>query len=260
MQALSRHWPEYVSEACCLGLFMLSATAFAILLQLPTSPVAGWTTSPLAARVPMGVAMGLTAAALIYSPAGRRSGAHMNPAVTLTFLRLGKIGPADALAYVAAQFAGAIAGLALTIPLFRGLAADSAINFVATSPGVNGPATAFAGETAISFLLMSTVLVMSNHRRLARFTGLAAAALVATFIVFEAPLSGMSMNPARSFASAVFAHSPALWIYFIAPPLGMLTAAEVYVLLAGRTRVRCAKLHHPPAAPCIFACGFLETT
>jgi len=97
-------------------------------------------------------------------------------------------------------------------------------------------------------------------RRLARFTGLVAAALVATFIVIEAPLSGMSMNPARSLASAVFAHSPALWIYFIAPPLGMLTAAEVYVLLAGRTRVRCAKLHHPPAATCIFACGFLETT
>src|SRR5512143_1888889 len=119
---------------------MISATAFAILLQLPTSPLAGWTTSSWASRLPMGVAMGLTAAALIYSPFGRRSGAHMNPAVTLVFLRLGKITATDALAYVVAQVVGAVVGVGLTIPLFHGLPADPAIDYVATAPGISGVA------------------------------------------------------------------------------------------------------------------------
>lgn len=238
---------------------MVSATAFAILLQLPTSPLAGWTTSEWLARLPMGIAMGLTAAALIYSPPGRRSGAHMNPAVTLAFLRLGKISLPDAVAYVVAQFIGAAVGIGLTIPIFHGLAGNPSVNYVATAPGINGSLAAFGGEVSMSFLLMLTVLFMSNTTRVARFTGVAAAGLVAAFIVIEAPLSGMSMNPARSFGSAIFAHSAGLWIYFTAPPLGMLAATEAYHRMVGRARVRCAKLHHPRRTTCIFSCGYLET-
>jgi aquaporin Z len=233
MRHLRRHLADYVSEATCLALFMVSATAFALLLQLPVSPFTGWTMSAMGGRVPMGLAMGLTAAALIYSPAGRRSGPHMNPAVTLAFLRLGKIAPATAAGYIVAQFIGGIGGVAVTVPLFDGLPADASVNFVATMPGPDGPAAAFAAEFGISFLMMATVLACSHWSRLAHYTGLAAATLVALFIVFEAPLSGMSMNPARSLGSAVFAHSPYLWIYFIAPPLGMLGAAEGFVRIGG---------------------------
>jgi aquaporin Z len=250
---------EYAIEGCCLGLFMISATGFAVALQHPRSPLAGWTMSPVLARVPMGLAMGATAAALIYSPLGRRSGAHMNPAVTLTFLRLGKIAWLDAAAYVAAQFVGGAAGLMLAVPLFRYLPADASVNFAATMPGPAGVAGAFAGEAVISFLLMLTVLAISNAPGVERFTGLAAAVLVAAFIIVEAPLSGMSMNPARTLASALFAHSAGLWIYFTAPPLGMFAAAEVFLRAAGRDRVRCAKLHHPRGVPCIFHCGHMES-
>src|SRR5436305_14077930 len=102
-RTLRHHWLEYTIEAACLGLFMVSAAGFATLLQHPQSPVAGWTSSPLLQRIPMGMAMGLTLIAIIYSPLGARSGAHMNPAVTLTFFRLGKIASADALAYVVSQ-------------------------------------------------------------------------------------------------------------------------------------------------------------
>src|SRR5512132_788828 len=109
--AFRHHWPEYSIEAACLGVFMVSAAGFATLLQHPLSPLAGWTASPLVQRIPMGVAMGLTLIAIVYSPAGGRSGAHMNPVVTLTFLRLGKIASADAVAYMAAQFAGGFAGI-----------------------------------------------------------------------------------------------------------------------------------------------------
>ena len=101
--------------------------------------------------MPMGVAMGLTAVALIYSPPGRRSGAHMNPAVTLTFFRLGKISAVDAVAYVGAQFAGGAAGICLAILVFRRFAADAAVNYVATMPGSAGAPGAFAGEVVISF-------------------------------------------------------------------------------------------------------------
>src|SRR5262245_56637822 len=102
------HWPEYVIEGACIGLFLISAAGFATLLQHPSSPLARWTAPPIVKRIPMGIAMGLTAIALIYSPLGRRSGAHLNPAVTLTYYRLGKVAGADAAAYAAAQFAGAL--------------------------------------------------------------------------------------------------------------------------------------------------------
>src|SRR5262249_45641157 len=155
----------------------------------------------------MGCAMGLTAIALVYSPLGKRSGAHMNPAVTLTFLGLGRVAPRDALFYVLAQFAGGAVGLLACARLLGPLLGDPHVNYVATVPGDRGIDIAFAAELVISFLLMSVVLRVSSRPALARYTGLCAGALVALYITFEAPLSGMSMNPARSFGSALLAHS-----------------------------------------------------
>ena len=114
---------------------------------------------------------------------------------------------------------------------------------------------AFFAEAGISFVLMLTILAISNHSRLAPFTGLFAGLLVWTYITIEAPLSGMSMNPARTFGSALLAQDYlGLWIYFTAPPLGMLLAAETFTRSFG-ARVICAKLHHPHNGPCIFGCG-----
>ena len=248
------HWVEYLAEAAGLGLFMVSAAAFATLLQHPASP---WvlTSSGALARVPMGIAMGVTAVGLIYSPWGRRSGAHMNPAVTLTFWRLGKIASADAGFYVAAQVLGGAAGIALATWMLRGLPGDGSVNYVATLPGPAGAGVAFAAETAISFGMMLVVLVVSNHARVQRFTGICAGLLVCAYIVVEAPLSGMSMNPARSLGPALMAgRLESLWIYFTAPLAGMLLAAEVYVHRRGLAGVRCAKLDHSPDARCIFRC------
>jgi aquaporin Z len=257
MKRLAAHWPEYLIEAICLALFMASAALAATVLQHPVSPLAGWSETPLLQRLPMGITMGLTAVALIYSPLGVRSGAHMNPAVTLTFLRLGKIAPWDAAGYIAAQFVGGAAGIALASWALGGLPAHPSVNYVATVPGTAGPGIAFAAELLISFLMMSVVLGMSNTPGLARFTGIGAGFLVAVYITLEAPLSGMSMNPARTLGSNVLAStiSP-LWIYFTAPPIGMLLAGEYYARRHGGAGVRCAKLHHPSAVRCIFACGY----
>jgi len=254
-EALKRHWPEYLMEAAALGLFMVSAILFTVLLEHPASPIRQAIDSGVHRRVLMGLAMGGTAVAIIYSPWGRRSGAHMNPSVTLTFLRLGKIAPADAFFYIAAQFAGGLAAVVLTAAAIRMALRHPAVNFAATLPGPAGPGVAFAAETVISFLLMLTVLTVSNLKRVAHLTGLAAGVLVAAYIALESPLSGMSMNPARTVASAVPAGALGpLWIYFTAPTLGMLLAAQAFVAARGARAVLCAKLHHDHVARCIFRC------
>jgi len=249
--ALTRHWPEYLIEAASLGSFMVSASLFAILLFHPRSPLP-FTDSALTRRALMGLAMALTAIALIYSPWGRRSGAHFNPAVTLTFFRLGKVKVWDAAFYVAAQFVGGVCGMLLVAVVAGPFVGDPAVNYVVTVPGSAGVAVAFMAEVAIAFCTMTTVLALSNSPRWAGFTGLCAGALVAAYITIEAPLSGMSLNPARTFASAVPAGVwQAFWVYLTAPLAGMLLAAELRVRWARRP-VICAKLQHDQATRCIF--------
>jgi aquaporin Z len=252
------HWPEYLLEAIGLGLFMLSACAFTALLEHPASFARQALPDPFARRALIGLAMGLTAVALIYSPLGKRSGAHLNPAVTATFWRLGRIGTRDATFYVLSQFAGASAGVALFTFLFgNAVIADTAVNYIVTVPGMAGRWPAFLAEAFISAGLMFTVLTVSNKPALNRYTGLCAGALVALFITIEAPLSGMSMNPARTFASALPARVwTDAWIYFLAPLVGMLTAAELYLVTRGRSAVLCCKLHHENDSRCIFPCRY----
>ncbi len=242
-------------EGALLGC-LIAACAFAALLEHPASPVHRAVPAAGVRRLLMGVAMGLTAVGLIRSPWGQQSGAHMNPSLTVTFFRLGKVARADAAGYVAGQFLGSVAGVLVVRTALGMLAAHPAIRFAATSPGPRGTAVAFAAELLMSFVMMSVVLVASNSRRLARYTPLLAGTLVATYIAVEAPISGMSMNPARSFASALAAWQwTALWVYFTAPPLGMLLAAEAYVLVRGAHGVVCAKLNHFTSRRCIFRCG-----
>jgi aquaporin Z len=258
-RALMRaHWPEYVIEATSLGLFMVSACLFTALLEYPGSPLRQELDEPWIRRALIGVAMGLTAIALIYSPWGKRSGAHLNPAVTLTFWRLRKVQPRDAVFYIAAQCIGAIAGVTLSVLLLgEAVVAERNVNYVVTMPGPAGVWPALAGELLMSFGMMLTVLTVSNRPAINRYTGILAGALVAIYIAVEAPWSGMSMNPARSLGSALPANMWSdLWIYFLAPPLGMLLAAEVYLRLKGSAAVLCCKLHHDNDQPCRFNCRY----
>lgn len=255
--ALVNHWPEYLIEAAGLCLFMVSACSFAVLIFHPSSFVNSRIASPLVRRMLMGAMMGLTAIAIIYSPWGKRSGAHINPSTTLTFLRLGKVAAQDAALYVLAQFTGAVAGIILSALLLGKLISDASVNYVTTVPGPGGALPAFIAEAIISFILMTAILFISNNQRAARWTGAVAGLLVAAYISFEAPISGMSMNPARTFGSALGARDwTAIWVYFTAPPLGMMAAAELYTRTRGSKRVMCAKLHHRNNQRCIFRCGY----
>jgi aquaporin Z len=257
ISAASRHWPEYLIEAMCLGLFMVSACSFTVLLEHPGSAIRQMLPSAFVRRLLAGVAMGLTAIALIYSPWGKQSGAHLNPSVTLTFFRLGKIEPWDACFYVIAQFIGGILGVLFSGLIWGYAIAEQNVRYAATLPGARGTGVAFVAEMVISFVMMTMVLNVSNSAQIARFTGVIAGVLVATYVTLEAPLSGMSMSPARSFASAAPARLwNSLWIYFTAPPLGMMLAAQVYLWLRGKDAVFCAKLLHDNVKRCIFRCNY----
>jgi aquaporin Z len=249
---ITAHWREYLIEGWGLGMFMVSACLFCALIEHPSSPVRARIENAFVRRLLMGVAMGVTAIGIIYSPWGMRSGAHINPAVTLTFLRLGRIGAKDALFYVIAQTIGGALGVVVSAAILRRAIAHPAVDYVVTVPG-GKRRVAFVAELAISFVLMFVVLSVSANERAARFTGAIAGALVAMYIAVEAPYSGMSMNPARTIASAIVARKwRGFWIYMVAPPAAMLLAAEAYVATIGAPRDACAKLHHASDVPCIF--------
>ena len=250
---LRLHWPEYLMEGGEAGIYLFSACAIATLLWHPASPVQGYLPNDAVRRALMGLTMGATIMAIVLSPWGKQSGAHFNPAVTLTFYRLRKVTPWDALFYCITQLSGAVAGVALASLLLRGAPAHHAIRYAATLPGIYGDGIAFVAELVISFLLMSAILFASNHQLLAPYTHHFAALLAAVYIAFESPLSGMSTNPARTFGPAVYArYWHALWIYFVAPPLGMLAGGQVFLLIRQGKGPYCAKLHHHNDKRCIF--------
>jgi len=258
INCLRFHWPEYLMEAAEVGLYLFLTCVFASLLLSPASPVRHFIGSTLELRALMGLAVGGTVVAIVMSPWGKQSGGHFNPALTLAFYRLGKMRLPDALIYVVAQFSGAIGGVCVArylLPVGR-----PAIRYAVTAPGIRSNAVAFIGELAISFVLMSTILVSSNRESLTRYTPYLVGLLYAIFITLEAPLSGMSMNPARSFGPALHvSYWHAIWLYFSAPTLGMLIAAEVFLRARGGVNPFCAKLHHANNKRCIFRHGSAPT-
>ena len=243
-------------EAAEVALYLFLTCVFASLLLYPASPVRHVVGSTIGLRALMGLAVGVTVAAIVMSPWGKQSGGHFNPALTVAFYRLGKMDLPDALFYVTAQFSGAIGGVCIARYLLPDTIGRHAIRYAVTAPGVRGSAVAFIGELTISFVLMSTILVASNREQLARYTPYLVGLSYAAFITLEAPLSGMSMNPARSLAPALHvSYWHALWLYFTAPTLGMLVAAELFLRVGGGLHPFCAKLHHANNKRCIFRHG-----
>ena len=254
--AWREHWPEYLIEGWALGTFMLSASIVVVLLESRQLPFRELIPSPLIRRMLVGMAMGLTAFGLIYSRWGRRSGAHMNPAVTLAFLRLRLVRPIDGLFYILAQTVGGTFGVLAGFLLTAGMLAAPDARWVVTVPGSCGPFVAFGAEFLMAMFLMLVVLRFSSTPTLRGYTGCAAALMVAIFITLAAPCSGMSINPARTLASAIPSQVwTAVWVYLLAPPLGMLAAAELHRWLSRGLLRHCAKLCHDNRIRCIH-CGY----
>ncbi len=247
----------YVYEGVELAIFMVSACVFTVFLFDPSFPAFRLLPSAAIRRTLMGIAMGVTAILIIRSPMGKRSGAHFNPAITLTYLHLGRIARWDAVFYVIFQFAGGAFGVAGSAVVLRGSISVPAVDYAVTVPGRYGTAAAFLAEFFMAAVLMGVVLWASNRPALASYTSYLVGVLIALYILFFAPVSGFSINPARTTGSAVFANVwTGWWLYFIAPLLGMIASAELYVLAFGADRILCAKLHPDPKYTCPFLCHY----
>jgi aquaporin Z len=255
--AFLRHWRPYLDEGVELAIFMISACFFTVWLFDPGMPALHFLPGSALRRFLMGVSMGATAILIIRSPMGKRSGAHFNPAITLTYFRLGKIDKWDAAFYVVSQFIGGIFGVGLSALCLRGSLAVPSVDYAVTVPGRGGTPAAFCAECFMAALLMLVVLWFSNRPSLAQYTSYLVGVLIVFYVFVFAPVSGFSINPARTTASALFANVwTAVWLYFVAPLLGMMTSAEIYLRVYGREGILCAKLHPDPNYPCPFLCQF----
>jgi aquaporin Z len=241
--------PEYAAEflgTSILVLVGLSAVTFDFARGAPGPSLVA---DESVRRLLTGMIFAGTAAAVVYSPLGRRSGGHLNPAVTLAFFRLDKITRRSAATYVAVQIAGAVTGAALVRLLWGRLALS--VHVGVTAPGHGGALAAFPLEVVMTFVLVSLILNFVDRPRLMPFTPIAASGLVAFFVLVAAPISGTSLNPARSVGPALVSGDYSwLWIYLIAPPLGAFIASVVFARARGRPK--CGKLWHAKTQPCNF--------
>ncbi len=224
----------YSQEALGLGIFMVSACFFSGVLFGEN----GYLVTILPAnyrQILLGMMMGLTALYIFYSPLTNPSGSHINPAVTLSFFRLGKIGFLDTIFYIAFQFAGATLTVYLMAALMKENLSNAPVYDVVTVPGKYGTTAAAFTELLIAFIMMGMVLFTADHRVLKKYSRIFAAMLVCLFVIVAGPVSGFGMNPARSFASALPANIwTSFWIYLFMPLIGMLGATEFYIFVRRR--------------------------
>jgi aquaporin Z len=235
--AWNKNYIHYMQEALGLGIFMISACFFGAKLFSPNSNWYHAIANDFVRNVLMGVAMGTTALLIFYSPITAPSGAQINPAVSITFLRLNKMCRYDTMFFILFQLAGGVVAVVAMQSIMGELLTKTPVLSVVTVPGKYGITKAAITEFFIAFITMSMVLFTSHHTTLKKYTRIFAACLVCLWVITAGPVSGFGMNPARSFASALPANIwTAFWIYLIMPFAGMLSAAEVFLKQISKQR------------------------
>jgi aquaporin Z len=220
---------HYFQEALGLGIFMISACLFYALLYSPDSPFNQKIPDMQTKNLIMSFCMGSTAFFIFYSPFTAPSGSHINPAVTLSFLRLGKMDPWDSLFYIIFQILGGLIAVILMAQILGPMLTAAPVHYAVTIPGKYGKAAAAATEFLTALLMMSLVLFSSANEKWKKYTRILSAMLVGSYVLIAGPISGFGMNPARTIASAIPANIyTAIWIYLSMPLTGMLSAAEIY--------------------------------
>jgi aquaporin Z len=188
--------------------------------------------------VGVSLAFGFALLALVYT-IGPISGCHVNPAVTLGLLLAAKMERRHVVGYWLAQLLGAVAAAGVVLMIARGgaggysaeLAGLGANGFGSHSPGEFGAGAAFLAETLLTFILVLTVLFVTDVRAPVGFAGLAIGLCLAIVHLVGIPITNMSVNPARSVGPALFVGGWALsqlWLFLVAPLLGGAAAAAVY--------------------------------
>jgi aquaporin NIP len=173
----------------------------------------------------LGVAMtfGLIVAAMIYS-VGEISGAHLNPAVTIAFWLAGKFPARQVIPYLSSQLSGAFLASLILRLLF------GANQYLGSTIPTGSDAQSFILEIILTFFLMFVIIqVSTGSKEQGMFAGMAIGSVVALEAAFAGPVTGASMNPARSLAPAVVSgHLEHLWIYIVAPIAGAALTTAVW--------------------------------
>lgn len=241
------HMPEYLAEGAGTA-FLVFVGLSAVVFDFSTgSPVIHLLPDPSARRLLTGLLFAGSGSLVAISPLGKLSGGHINPSVSLAFWLYGKLNRSDLLGYIVSQFIGGIIGAFLLARVW-GNRATSVTNGM-TLPGKGYPLwLVFGSELVLTLLLVLGIFIFVSSSRLMRWTPLMTWMLVACMVWIEAPVSGTSLNPARSFGPALITWLwTAQWLYFIAPPLGAIGAVLLYRWLKAEEQdVLTGKLFHVP--------------
>lgn len=220
-------WQKYFAEL--IGTFALvfvgpiSVTIYATVLGISQPYYFG------AGLLAIGAAFGVVVAAMVYT-FGHISGTHINPAVTVGLLAIRKIGLTDAVGYIIFQLVGAaIAGGLQRLILPQGIADYFGLTLPGAAIGYN-PWMAVLVEVVLTFFLMLTIMGAAvDNRAPSGFAGIIIGSVVAMDIWIGGPLTGSSLNPARTFGPALVSGNwGTFWVYVVGPIVGALIAAIIY--------------------------------
>ena len=237
-------FPILLAEATGTGLLLLAGLSFVILNFGAGSPVLKWIPDPGLRRLITGFLFGTTGGLIAVSPLGKLSGAHLNPVVTFAFWVQGKLQTHMMAGYILVQFVGAALG---SLPLLFWGQMGSSVDFGATVPSVGySILVVLIGEILTTAAMILGLFFFLSHSRLRRFTPLLFPFLYAIMVFLEAPISGTSTNPARSFGPSLVAGVwQGWWVYWLGPLLGTLFAlALIRSNWLGVLEVDVAKLYH----------------
>ncbi len=234
-------WQPLLAELIGTALLVLVGLSLVIFMFGTGSPMARLMPNEALRRLITGFLFGTTGALIALSPLGKESGAHINPVVTMGFWLMGKLRPGIALGYVVAQLAGAVVGC---LPLLAWGSMGRSVVFGATVPGAGYSfGSAFLWEAITTFTMVTGLCLFLGFRKVRPFTPAMFPFLYAVMVCLEAPISGTSTNPARSFGPAIISGEwQAWWIYWLGPAAGALAAIIACSFLAKRIEV--AKLYY----------------
>jgi len=234
-------WRVFFSELAGTALLLLVGLSAVIAMFGTGSPMARLIPNEGLRRLITGFLFGTTGATIALSAVGKESGAHINPVVTMVFWLFHRLNSRVAIIYVLAQLAGAVIG---SLPLLAWGQMGRSVAFGATLPGAGYSSLAvLLGEIVTTFTMVSLLVIFIGFRRTRPFTPGIFPILYAVMVYLEAPISGTSTNPARSFGPAIVSGEwQVWWIFWIGPMIGAFLASLACSFLAKRITV--AKLYH----------------
>ncbi len=245
------HWAEWCAEGLGTAILLLAGLSAVCLDFAPASPMLHLVTSSSIRLLITGLLFAAVGSLVAISPLGRRSGAHLNPAVTLAFWASGHVSRSDLLGYLSAQALGALLGVALLRLAWSSMAVS--VQDGRTSPQAGVSLAAAVGiEALLTAVLILAIFFCTSSARTARWTPLVLWVVVALLVWRGAPYTGCSMNPTRSLAPAIITGDyTSLWIYLVGPALGALATAWLFVKAPTGLSPVTAKLFHDASYPSV---------